>query len=1492
MIIDCDQIINESDRLRNYFVKCRELKASDMRDIVDLIESVSICSGASLQFKTINGESIIGTGNIEIESGVSTTKIIAGTNISVTGDGSDTNKFVITNTAPIPDGSETKVVGGLNVIVNGNGTTSSPYAINVNLPSFSQVNSDWAAVSGPAFILNKPIIPNAQVNADWNATSGISMILNKPNLASTNLGYIASNNQGEVTSSNGDSAILPIANNINAGLLSPEMLNNINLSSDNIKTELTIQIPSGFSNQDFVDVINELTTFEVQANEILTFKSIRVINENLSYIYYVEMLNVGKGEYGTGGHQLLSTEVKVTSFVLTSNELESDETTQIIDLGTNSGNILDTINTQIPNIVIQNQSEGYVLIKGTFDGNYQEFLWLGIGGVYGGESGALQAVSSDLTEITKSGNSLRATSTLSGTVRTDLTVSDPQVYLKQTSDSLLSLKAPLDSPVFTGNPTGPVPTTEFSLVTKGYADSLIVGMLNLRGSWDASSNLYPTTGGSGTYGAIRKGDLWYVSVAGILSGKSVNAGDSFAALVNTPGQTFSNWNVMESNIGYVPEDVNNKQNSLTIDGTGNKYPTVDAVNLGFANTPTKIHHLTHEDGGSDMIVGTNLSIVQSPINYAISAPTLGAHLFGIDTRFGQISSTSAGITQRVYFTADNTIITAGTFFASSALGKGSTASGNPTALVLGDNVKAFFNKDIISIPKPATTIGYAGTYSGNLTVSASPTPNATQQRFTIEVYRTNNGGTPIASGVSGAPTGDLGVTVVSILDSGIINLTAGAISNVPVSGILTQNITLNTGERLRYHVSAQKIGTGGGNVTFNSYYGNSHNSYYDTAVAVTTDAVVNKSLVAGITATDALNTLNTLKESVSNKQNSLIADGSGVKFPTVDATSLGLDSKNGVYFPMPFIDNFKTESKSTNILVIGDSNYADPDRMMWAFLRNLNKYKKTNGIGFFSLNLTAQTMGINVPVYTGTWTDRNIFTGGYGMDGKSIFSNTLTSSITITPENITIPNIGFANEIKVLYRKNLAGTLEIATDGVTFTDYVLSTSVVGDLGVITIPITLSNSWNLRLRLKTGQVELVGAIASNNAIGGIKLHKSASSGASSADFSTLSNTNLWKQNVALVNPDIVFIGLTTNDVNQGLSTASIKSNLTTIFNNIRLVNKNCAIFFVIPPRNNYTLIPVTATTYDDNSRAINDLAITLGAGTVPLFEVWNKYPKDYTDTLFNDGIHYNTAGAYINSELLSKYISLSSANGVQGQGQTNVIPKFKDGFLVDSNIFNDGVKIGFGTSVPSGEFSFKNQIILDGGNLLWGVSAPNGILSWDTGKAIIKARSGNILALGANDGEQLTISTGGVIKSTNLAGAGTRQVVVSASGDLSATDSAPTSGTYTPTVTASTNVTSTTLSNASYTKIGNIVTGTISINMQATAINLLSEITFTVPVNRASVVPNYYVGAGTYQTDTAFSSGNGFFSGSSATTITLRFNSGESVASAGSLVFTFQYDITK
>lgn len=96
------------------------------------------------------------------------------------------------------------------------------------------------------------------------------------------------------------------------------------------------------------------------------------------------------------------------------------------------------------------------------------------------------------------------------------------------------------------------PTSAMHAATKQYVDAAVVGLWDDRGNHDASGNTWPSSGGSGTAGAILKGDIWTISVAGTLGGVAVNAGDTIRALVDTPGTTLANWAIAESNLGYTP----------------------------------------------------------------------------------------------------------------------------------------------------------------------------------------------------------------------------------------------------------------------------------------------------------------------------------------------------------------------------------------------------------------------------------------------------------------------------------------------------------------------------------------------------------------------------------------------------------------------------------------------------------------------------------------------------------------------------------------------------------------------------------------------------------------------------------------------------------------------------------------------------------------------------------------------------------------------------
>lgn len=112
---------------------------------------------------------------------------------------------------------------------------------------------------------------------------------------------------------------------------------------------------------------------------------------------------------------------------------------------------------------------------------------------------------------------------------------------------------------------------------KDYADSLVAGLLDYRGAYNASVNTFPASGGSGSAGAVMKGDMWIISVAGTLGGVAIQIGDSVIANTDTPGQTGSNWNILNSNISYVPEDVTNKVTSVSGASTDAQYVSAKLV---------------------------------------------------------------------------------------------------------------------------------------------------------------------------------------------------------------------------------------------------------------------------------------------------------------------------------------------------------------------------------------------------------------------------------------------------------------------------------------------------------------------------------------------------------------------------------------------------------------------------------------------------------------------------------------------------------------------------------------------------------------------------------------------------------------------------------------------------------------------------------------------------------------------------------------------------
>jgi len=181
---NCDQIVIEAARLKALFTKCTSLKAMDLRAIVDLIESVNACAaGGGIALKTVNGNSLIGAGNI-----------------------------VVTASS---DGTDTKVTQGTNITITGNGSVSTPYV--VNSTSTAQVNSDWNSVSGVSQILNKPSIVLPPLEAVVAGTSFGLIVRGRTigNYGPVGDGAFDVSYSDEVSTTNGATGINSFASGIN-----------------------------------------------------------------------------------------------------------------------------------------------------------------------------------------------------------------------------------------------------------------------------------------------------------------------------------------------------------------------------------------------------------------------------------------------------------------------------------------------------------------------------------------------------------------------------------------------------------------------------------------------------------------------------------------------------------------------------------------------------------------------------------------------------------------------------------------------------------------------------------------------------------------------------------------------------------------------------------------------------------------------------------------------------------------------------------------------------------------------------------------------------------------------------------------------------------------------------------------------------------------------------------------------------------------------------
>ena len=118
---------------------------------------------------------------------------------------------------------------------------------------------------------------------------------------------------------------------------------------------------------------------------------------------------------------------------------------------------------------------------------------------------------------------------------------------------------------------------------KSYADDLITSIYKFQTTYNPqTTGNFPTTANTVGGVAIKKGFTWVVSgVTGqyTFQGVTVNNGDTLLALVdNASATSAADWHITESNLGYTPENQNNKDTDGTLAANSDtKYPSQKAV---------------------------------------------------------------------------------------------------------------------------------------------------------------------------------------------------------------------------------------------------------------------------------------------------------------------------------------------------------------------------------------------------------------------------------------------------------------------------------------------------------------------------------------------------------------------------------------------------------------------------------------------------------------------------------------------------------------------------------------------------------------------------------------------------------------------------------------------------------------------------------------------------------------------------------------------------
>lgn len=248
MAIDCNDIHTVAEDLKERFTPCYKLTAADMDELVELIQAVELCVSAGTGFMTksiydTNDSGVVDdaelVNGLTVETAVPPGAVFTDTQADISGKEDSLGNPAISG--QVLSSTTGGVRSWVNTVAGGGDMSTGIYDTNLNniVDNAELVNGLSVQTSVPpgaiftdtiyddtavytAIGLKEDSLGNPGTDG-WvlSSTTGGARSWTPANVGVTNLSYVAAPTEGEIESSTGANAIIPLADVTNAGLLTP-----------------------------------------------------------------------------------------------------------------------------------------------------------------------------------------------------------------------------------------------------------------------------------------------------------------------------------------------------------------------------------------------------------------------------------------------------------------------------------------------------------------------------------------------------------------------------------------------------------------------------------------------------------------------------------------------------------------------------------------------------------------------------------------------------------------------------------------------------------------------------------------------------------------------------------------------------------------------------------------------------------------------------------------------------------------------------------------------------------------------------------------------------------------------------------------------------------------------------------------------------------------------------------------------------------------------